>query len=606
MRDNLPVAIPQHFIEDLLARTDIVEVIGQYVPLKKKGADFWGLCPFHSEKTASFSVSASKQFYHCFGCGQSGNAIGFLMAHTGADFVEVVHDLARHQGLTVPDDGNRPQDREAARAVQERRSTLAEVLARAATAYSQHLKDTPVAIAYLKSRGVTGRTARQFGLGWAPDGWHALAGAFADYQDPLLEEAGLVVLQEEDRDRRYDRFRGRLMFPIRNTRGQVIAFGGRALGDGKPKYLNSPETPLFHKGRELYGLFEARKDAHDQREILVVEGYMDVIMLAQHGLPNTVATLGTACTAEHVQKLVRVADTIIFSFDGDAAGRRAAAKALQVALPFATDKRAIRFLFLPAEHDPDSFVRTQGPAAFRQQMAAATPLSEFLLEVAAADCDMDAAEGRARFAAQAGPLWQQLPDGVLARQLLGEIAVRVQISADELEALWRAQVKRPAPPGRPQSRRPPGPGATAHASARAGSPRRTPPARAQRAVQIILTAPELWLGLSSSDQQLLYDLPAPWGPLLLWLDGQMHEHGVRPWAALREALRGHPHEAAAVEAVEKVPAHISSDPAELQAILQQERPHHLKRRMNEALAASDLALYRALLQEFTAASTTPR
>jgi len=605
LRDNHRVAIPQHFIEDLLARTDIVEVIGQYVPLKKKGADFWGLCPFHSEKTASFSVSPSKQFYHCFGCDSTGNAIGFLMAHTGADFLEVVHDLAQSLGVAVPDDGG-SRDREAAQAARTRRSTLGEVLTQAGAAYYRQLKTSDQAIAYLKSRGITGQTARRFGLGWAAEGWHGLASVFPDYQDPLLVEAGLVIASDEDGSRRYDRFRGRLMFPIRDTRGRVIGFGGRALGDGQPKYLNSPETPLFHKGRELYGLFEARKPAHDQGEILVVEGYMDVIMLAQHGLPNTVATLGTACTAEHLQKLTRVADTLVFSFDGDSAGRRAAAKALQVSLPFAADKRSFRFLFLPPEHDPDSFVRTQGAAAFTEQIKAAQPLSAFLLEIAAVDCDMHTAEGRARFAAQAGPLWQQLPEGALARQLLGEMAVRVQISAAELEALWRAQGVRPSAGASPRGPQRQSWGRGARATAARARPRRTPPARARRALQIVLTAPDLWLALGSSDQQLLCDLPAPWGPLFAWLDGQMHEHGSRPWAALREALRGHAHEAAAVDAVEKLHADITSDPTELQAILRQERPHHLKHRMNEALAAGNLSLYRSLLQEFTATAMAPR
>lgn len=614
MRDNRRVAIPQQFIEDLLTRTDIVEVIGRYLPLKKKGTDFWGLCPFHSEKTASFSVSPSKQFYHCFGCGKSGNAIGFLMEHTGADFVEVVNELAQTHGLTVPDDGRSAADKAAAEAARVRRSTLTDVLTQAGAAWYRNLKQAPEAIAYLKSRGVSGRTARHFGLGWAPSSWHGLASVFADYHDPLLEEAGLVVTSEDEPDRRYDRFRGRLMFPIRSGKGQIIGFGGRALGDGKPKYLNSPETSLFHKGHELYGLFEARQAAHEQRQVLVVEGYMDVIMLAQHGLANTVATLGTACTPDHLRKLVRLADTIVFGFDGDAAGRRAAAKALQVALPFATDTRAIRFLFLPPEHDPDSYVQAHGTAAFSRLVDEATPLSRFLLDAAAADCDMDSAEGRARFAAQARPLWQALPAGALAQQLLGELALRIQIGTRELQALW--QQPPPGQHGTPASTprggrawpRAAGTGSRAgqrHGRRLHGTPlRQTPPAGARRALQIVFTVPQLWLDLSTGDQQLLCEQEPPWGPLFVWLDGQMQEHGVRPWSVLREALRDHPHEAAAVQAIDGLHAEIVPDPAELQAILQRERPRHLKQRMNVALAAGDLPLYRSLLQELALASGT--
>lgn len=606
MRDNAPVAIPQAFIEDLLTRVDIVDVIGHFVPLKKKGADFWGLCPFHAEKTASFSVSPTKQFYHCFGCGQSGNAIGFLMAHTGAHFVEAVQELAQQLGLEVPDDAHSAADRVAAQAARQRRTTLVDVLTQAGQAWYQNLRTTPEAIAYLKARGVRGRTARRFGLGWAPDAWHGLSSVFANYQDPLLEETGLVIAPEDEPQRRYDRFRGRLMFPIRNGKGHIVGFGGRALGDGQPKYLNSPETTLFHKGRELYGFYEARKAAHEKREVLVVEGYMDVIVLAQHGIEHVVATLGTACTPEHLQKLTRLADTIVFGFDGDAAGRRAAARALETALPFATDTRAIKFLFLPPEHDPDSFVRANGGAALAQEIADAVPLSRFLLEVAATDCDMQTAEGRARFATQARPLWQALPPGALAQQLLAELAVLVQIPTSELQTLWRQQDNAVRVPDRAHrfGQRP----ADGHLAATRNGRKRlqpavrrqTPPARAQRALQIVLTEPALWLGLSSGDQQLLCDLPAPWGPLFVWLDGQMHEHGARPWSALREALREHPFEATALQSLQNLPPDIVSDPAELQAILALERPHHLKGKMNAALAAGDLALYRALLNEFAA------
>jgi len=361
------VAIPQHFLQELLARADIVEIVGRYVPLKKTGANFSGLCPFHGEKTPSFTVSPSKQFYHCFGCGKNGNAIGFLMDHTGAGFVETVHELAQQYGLQVPEDERSPAERARAAEQTEQRASLTDVLARAADAWRKQLKASPRAIDYLKRRGLSGQVARQFGLGYAPEGWRGLASVFPDYADPLLVESGLVIVSEDDEGKRYDRFRDRIMFPIRSVKGEVIGFGGRVLGDDKPKYLNSPETPVFHKGRELYGLFEARTALREQGYALVVEGYMDVVALAQQGLGNAVATLGTACTPEHVHKLFRFTDHIVFSFDGDAAGRRAAHKALEAALPLATDTRSVKFLFLPPEHDPDSFVRAEGVEAFARR-----------------------------------------------------------------------------------------------------------------------------------------------------------------------------------------------------------------------------------------------
>ena len=427
MRDNRRVAIPQHFIQELLARADVVEIIGRHVQLKKTGANFSGLCPFHAEKSPSFTVSASKQFYHCFGCGKNGNAIGFLMDHTGAGFVEVVHDLAQQYGLPVPEDERSPAERARAAQETEKRATLTDVLAKAADAYRKHLKASPRAIGYLKARGLSGPVARDFGLGWAPEGWRALASVFPAYDDALLQESGLVIVGEDDEGKRYDRFRERIMFPIRSVKGEIIGFGGRVLGDEKPKYLNSPETPVFHKGHELYGLFEARAALREHGYALVTEGYMDVVALAQSGFANAVATLGTACTPEHVHKLFRFTEQVVFSFDGDAAGRRAARKALEAALPFATDVRSVKFLFLPAEHDPDSFIRAEGPDAFAQAVADAVPLSRFLLDAAGQDCDMGSAEGRSHFAANARPLWQLLPGGALAQQLLGDVAAQVQI-----------------------------------------------------------------------------------------------------------------------------------------------------------------------------------
>ena len=320
------MAIPQSFIQELLARTDVVDIVGRHVQLKKGGANFMGLCPFHGEKSPSFSVSPTKQFYHCFGCGKNGNAISFLMDHAGMSFIEAVKDLAQTYGLQVPEEDSTPQEREKAAQQRQKQATLTDVLEKAGEAYRKHLKQSPQAIAYFKGRGLSGEIARQFGLGYAPEGWRTLASVFADYQDPLLVESGLVIHhQDEGQDeKRYDRFRDRVMFPIRNVKGECIGFGGRVLGEGTPKYLNSPETPVFSKGRELYGLFEARQALRDMGYALVTEGYMDVVALAQLGFPNAVATLGTACTTDHVQKLFRFTDAVVFSFDGDAAGRRAA------------------------------------------------------------------------------------------------------------------------------------------------------------------------------------------------------------------------------------------------------------------------------------------
>ncbi len=442
------MAIPQSFIQELVSRTDVVEVVGRHVQLKKAGANFMGLCPFHGEKSPSFSVSPTKQFYHCFGCGASGDALRFMMEYEGMGFLEAVRELAQQHGLDVPDDAS-PQDRAQAAAQRQKQATLTDVLEKAGEAYRKALRSAPRAVDYLRNRGLSGEIAKRFGLGYAPEGWRHLAGVFPDYAEPLLVESGLVISSAEEGtapaadEKRYDRFRDRVMFPIRNVKGECIGFGGRVLGDEKPKYLNSPETPVFSKGRELYGLFEARGALREHGYALVTEGYMDVVALAQLGFPNAVATLGTACTPDHLQKLLRFTDAVTFSFDGDAAGRRAARKALDAALPLATDLRSIRFLFLPAEHDPDSFVRAHGPEAFAELAASATPLSRFLIDSAREGCDLDTAEGRARMQAAALPLWSALPeDGGLRRQLIADIAAQVRLDAQELSSLWAAQATR--------------------------------------------------------------------------------------------------------------------------------------------------------------------
>jgi len=611
------VAIPQAFIQELLARADVVEIVGRYVQLKKGGANFLGLCPFHGEKSPSFTVSPAKQFYHCFGCGKNGNAIGFLMDYAGMNFVEAVKDLAGQYGMQVPDDDLSPAERVRAAEQRQKQQTLTDVLEKAGAAYRKHLRESPRAIEYLKQRGLSGEVARTFGLGYAPEGWRTLASVFPAYDDPLLAESGLVIVHEED-DKRYDRFRDRVMFPIRNVKGECIGFGGRVLGDGTPKYLNSPETPVFSKGRELYGLFEARDALREHGYVLVTEGYMDVVALAQLGFPNAVATLGTACTADHVQKLFRFTDSVVFSFDGDAAGRRAARKALEGALPYATDVRTVKFLFLPPEHDPDSYIREFGREAFARYVAQATPLSRFLLEVASEGCDLETAEGRARMVSNARPLWSALPDGALRRQLLTEIAAMAELGTHELGEQWGlapAPVRRrrgsdehgSSRDARPRDSRPGAPGparreaGAPHPERRAGRPVRTAPMdRATRALQIILTDPQGWERLSHDDHHLLCELPAPHGPLFAWLDSQHHDHGAQPWSALREALRGHEHEAFAVHALDKVPPEIESDAAELSDILAKERKRRKDDEMRElaAAAATDpaaLERYRALL-----------
>jgi DNA primase catalytic core len=377
--------IPPAFVHELLSRVDIVEIVGRSVELKRAGATWKGLCPFHGEKSPSFTVSPSRQTYHCFGCGVHGNAVGFLIEQHGMGFVDAVRDLAQHAGLAVPKTASAPGERDEAARQKQKQLTLSDVLARAAAGYRRQLKASERAVAYLKGRGLSGEIAARFGLGYATDSWRGLASVFPNYDDPSLEESGLVIAQGDEGGRnesdgppsgkRYDRFRDRIMFPIRSVQGSVIGFGGRVLDRGEPKYLNSPETPVFSKGRELYGLFEARTAIRQRGYALVVEGYMDVVALAQAGFENAVATLGTACTAEHVHKLAKFTDAIVFSFDGDAAGRRAAARALEASLPHAGDTRTFRFLFLPPEHDPDSFVRELGAPAFEAAVARAVPLS---------------------------------------------------------------------------------------------------------------------------------------------------------------------------------------------------------------------------------------
>ncbi|RYY85256.1 MAG: DNA primase, partial [Comamonadaceae bacterium] len=460
--------------------------------------------------------------------------------------------------------------------------------------------------------------------GYAPPGWRTLASVFPEYDDPLLAESGLVIVGEDGEEKRYDRFRDRVMFPIRNVKGECIGFGGRVLGDEKPKYLNSPETPVFSKGRELYGLFEARAALRDKGYALVTEGYMDVVALAQLGFPNAVATLGTACTPEHVQKLFRFTDSVVFSFDGDAAGRRAARKALDGALPFASDVRSVKFLFLPAEHDPDSFIREFGADAFARFVSEAMPLSRFMLEAAREGCDLGTAEGRAHLASNVRPLWSAMPDGALKRQLLADIAGMVQLGAPALTELW-------TPAAAPPTRAVPAAAAAGHAApryekesqwrpsgSRYGRDKAAPPpatrgrtlplGRPDVAARLLLSNMGEWEKLSHELHGILCSLPGAHGELFAWIDHQLHEHGAQPWMALREGLRGLPFESLAQRVMtgpDGAPVDAAADTstsdavAELRSVLDYMLDDLLKAQESEAIAAAGtdpLAIerYRAL------------
>jgi DNA primase len=511
--------IPESFIQELLSRVDIVDVIERYLPLKKAGANYQACCPFHSEKTPSFSVSPSKQFYHCFGCGAHGSAIGFVMQYAGLGFIDAVEELAHSAGMQVPQVVAQNQQ------AQKKKAPLTELMARAMKFYRERLKSSPKAIDYLKQRGLTGEIAARFGLGYAPDEWQGLEQVFPDYKDPALAECGLVI--DNEQGRRYDRFRDRVMFPILDQRGNVIGFGGRVIGDGEPKYLNSPETPLFEKGRELYGLPQARQAIRDSDTVIVVEGYMDVVALAQHGIGNAVATLGTATTPNHLHKLLRQAAKVVFCFDGDRAGRKAAWRALEASLEQLADDKMVGFLFLPPEHDPDSFVRERGAEEFRRLAAHPTTLTEFLLRELASHADLATAEGRAHLVHEATPLLQRLAAPILRVQLTKALAEAAALTQAEVEAqcgikpLARGFSGRAAPP----------------------KPRGRAPARqlAHQLLELVIRRPEraahLPLGQIASDTAEGHALHAI---ATAFEHGEIAAGGV---GALLEHFRGSPHEA---------------------------------------------------------------
>jgi DNA primase len=464
--------IPQDFIDDLVARADIVEVIGRRVQLKKAGREFKACCPFHDEKTPSFTVSPAKGFYHCFGCGAHGTAIGFLMEFDHMSFVEAIESLANSMGVEVPrSETDRPAHRY---------DELFDLMSRVERFWQKGLRENPAAVDYLKQRGIDGTTARRFGLGYAADAWSAVLDKFGTSQDAIdrLLASGLVI--RKDNGGHYDRFRDRIMFPIRDARGRCIAFGGRAMGDGEPKYLNSPETVLFHKGRELYGLYEARQAVRQIDRFVVVEGYMDVVALARHGVDFSVATLGTATSADHLSRLFRLTENIDFCFDGDRAGRQAAWRALETALPHIREGRQLRFVFLPDGQDPDSFVNAHGADAFIEALDAGVALSDYLITELARQVDLDTVDGRARLAELAKPLIERIPQGVYRELLVDSLAQTVGLTSSKLASMFgRAQASGQDQPARRRPRR------GIAASGAAGKP-----SVVRRAITLLLNHPQ--------------------------------------------------------------------------------------------------------------------
>src|SRR5271154_4090685 len=444
--------IPDSFLDELVSRSDIVDVISARVPLKKAGREYKACCPFHNEKSPSFSVSAEKQFYHCFGCGAHGTVIGFLMQYEKMEFLDAVADLAQRAGLELPREASTVRDTGSA--------DLHDLMLKAARFFEQNLKDNPRPQAYVERRGLNAESCAKFSLGFAPDSWDALLKRFGtnDEEQRRLFQVGLVLERSGERTGFYDRFRDRLMFPIRDSRGRVIGFGGRIIDQGEPKYLNSPETPLFHKGRELYGLYEARQARADFKRLMIVEGYMDVVRLHQAGITYAVATLGTATTQEHLNKIFRTTSEVVFCFDGDRAGRQAAWRALENSLPLAQDGRELKFMFLPDGHDPDSLVAAEGAGAFEARLGSALPLSEYLVQQLITGVDLDHVDGRAKLKALAAPLFARMPEGIYREMLADRLGARVGMPAQTLKEFFaageptRVQRKGPEPTPKPRGR----------------------------------------------------------------------------------------------------------------------------------------------------------
>jgi len=527
----MPGRIPQHFIDELVARADIVELIGSRVQLKKHGKEYKACCPFHGEKTPSFTVVPDKQFYHCFGCGAHGTALGFLMEHDHLSFVEAVEDLAARVGLDVPH-----EDNQSARAAVPTDGLFA-MLERASELFRRELGNSERARDYFKARGLSSDTAERFALGYAPDAWDSVLRHLgtSDAERMKLLQVGLTIEREQragvaNSAGYYDRFRDRVMFPIRDARGRTIGFGGRVLDKGEPKYLNSPETELFHKGRELYGLYEARQASRTLTRLLVVEGYMDVVRLHQAGIPYAVATLGTATTPEHLSRVFRICNELIFCFDGDRAGRAAAWRALENSLSQIRDGRQIRFLFLPDGHDPDSLVGEEGREAFEARLQTALPLSEYFLNHLSSQVDIQSVDGRARLAELARPLLERIPEGVYRELMSEEVAQRVRIDSSRLTAALAArdgsggQPYRRVEEARQRRPIPPVPGGRGSV--------------VRQAIRTLVHYPQTAANAPSSEG--LEGIDRPGIPLLIELLNDLQENPCANTAALLERWRGRP------------------------------------------------------------------
>jgi DNA primase len=524
--------IPQHFIDELIARTDIIEVIGSRVQLKRAGREYKACCPFHDEKTPSFTVSPDKQFYHCFGCGAHGTALGFVMEYDHASFVEAVEDLASRAGLEVPREGG-------AAAPAQPHDELYVALERAGLFYRQSLSGEGRAREYLAGRGLSADIIQRFGIGYAPARWDALIDRYGTTEDErqVLLRAGLVIERQPDAERGkapgfYDRFRDRVMFPIRDTRGRSIGFGGRVLDGSEPKYLNSPETELFHKGRELYGLFEARQATRSLQRLLVVEGYMDVVSLHQAGITYAVATLGTATTPEHLQRIFRLVGEVVFCFDGDRAGRAAAWRALENAVGEVKQGRQVRFLFLPDGQDPDSLVQAEGAEAFEARLADALPLSDYLIRELSSRADVASVDGRAKLVELARPLLRRIPSDVYRELLVAQLAEVIRMPAGRLAELLETDA---APSASPRSDT---------AVQRVARPAPAVAGRGnlvRQAISLLVHHPAA--GARIPVAEALEGLDRPGVPLLLELLAQLREDPVSTTGALLERWRGRPEHA---------------------------------------------------------------
>ncbi|MDQ7016813.1 MAG: DNA primase [Gammaproteobacteria bacterium] len=580
--------IPQTFIDQLLSRTDIIELINGYLPLKKAGSNYKACCPFHGEKTPSFSVSSSKQFYHCFGCGAHGSAISFLMEYEQLEFVEAIELLAQNAHMeVVREQGHSPRKPD--------ETDLYALLEKCSDYYRQQLKQTPKAIDYLKQRGLSGQIAAQFQLGYAPDGWHTLEQLLGQTKQRELLKSGMLI--ENDEGRIYDRFRARIMFPIHDYRGRVIAFGGRVLDDSAPKYLNSPETPLFHKGRELYALYHARKSEKQLPHILVVEGYMDVVALAQQGIHNAVATLGTATSGDHIQRLFKASSEIIFCFDGDRAGKQAAWRALENTLPHLSDGREAKFLFLPDGEDPDSLVQKIGQEDFLAQLSQATPLADYLLDSLKQQVDLASIAGRAQLAELCTPHIGSLKEGFYKTLLKQRLSDLIQLTEKQVNQQLRHSAKHELTP-------------TTKRSTPENSLSMTP---IRSVIALLLQQPDLFNEIDPKAAFLKQDIPGI--ELLAQLLNIIQQSPNIHTAALLERFRDQPAEHHLIRLCQWQPATLSEgDPEELeneteelhrlyfQHALQQLQTHYEKERLQQLtrqpqpLSASEKEELRSLLR----------